>query len=115
LYLNGGAKGDELARMQYALSLPLFVVGISVSTASVAVEPNQEVIPLTEAFDTRTVVKTIEGAINGAYAIGVRPALRDAHAKGHGCVNQLYANNTPAAAQDFEAPCGYEARPLIGL
>ncbi|GAA0637080.1 catalase [Brevundimonas lenta] len=31
-------------------------------------------------------MSTIEGALTGAYALGVRPAMRDAHAKGHGCV-----------------------------
>ena len=51
-----------------------------------AAEPSQELIPQTEAADTQTIVKIIEGAINAAYAMGERPAMRDAHAKGHGCV-----------------------------
>ncbi len=46
----------------------------------------QELIPPTEASDTATIVQTTKSAVRGAYAIGVRPALRDAHAKGHGCV-----------------------------
>jgi catalase len=47
---------------------------------------DQEIVPSTEQADIATIVKTVEGAVNGAYAIGVRPAMRDAHAKGHGCV-----------------------------
>jgi hypothetical protein len=53
--------------------------------------PDQEVIPATEAADTATLIKLLESAVGGAYAIGVRPAMRDAHAKGHGCVKGYFA------------------------
>ena len=55
-----------------------------------AAAADQEVVPPTEAADTATIVRTIESAVNGAYAIGVRPAMRDAHAKGHGCVRAQF-------------------------
>lgn len=47
---------------------------------------DQEVIPPTEAADSRTIIETIERGIDGAYALGMRPSMRDAHAKAHGCV-----------------------------
>lgn len=63
---------------------PLFV------TSALWSKPTQEVVPPTEATDIAKVVSTIEGAVNGAYAMGVRPAMRDAHAKGHGCVKATF-------------------------
>jgi hypothetical protein len=55
---------------------------------------DQEFIPPTEAADTATLVSLIEGAIKGAYALGVRPAMRDAHAKAHGCVRGDFTVDT---------------------
>jgi len=65
---------------------PLILIGILAAAAAQAAEQSQELIPANEAADIRAVIGTIEGAINGEYAVGVRPALRDAHAKSHGCV-----------------------------
>lgn len=60
-------------------------------TATSAQQKNQEVIPPTEARDTAAIVKIIEAGINDGYAKGTRPALRDAHAKAHGCVKATFA------------------------
>lgn len=92
---------------------PLFFAGISFAWAALAAELNQEIIPPTEAADTQTIVKTIEGAINGAYAMGERPAMRDAHAKGHGCVKGTFtvgADVPPALRQGvFAQPHTFKA------
>lgn len=82
----GGVGSGVLEQMRRAILWPLLFVGISPATAVTAAEPVQELIPPTEAADIQTIAKTIEGAIEGAYAVGVRPAMRDAHAKAHGCV-----------------------------
>lgn len=60
---------------------------------------NQERVPPTEDADTKTIVRMIEGGIRSEYALGVRPAMRDAHAKGHGCVRATFTirGDIPAA------------------
>jgi len=45
-----------------------------------------EQVPPTEAADTAAIVATIQAGVKAAYAAGQRPAMRDAHAKAHGCV-----------------------------
>lgn len=74
---------------------------------------NQEVVPATESADIPAVVQTIEGAIKGAYALGGRPAMRDAHAKGHGCVRAEFRvePDVPARlkAGVFAEPRAYKA------
>jgi hypothetical protein len=78
-----------------------------------ASQPDQEVIPATEANDIRTIVKMIEGTINGAYSSGARPAMRDAHAKGHGCVRADFSIDSdiqsPLRKGVFAAPRTYPA------
>jgi hypothetical protein len=64
----------------------LLVLALSSAAAVLAATVDQEIIPPTEASDIRAIVRVVEGAINSAYSAGVRPAMRDAHAKGHGCV-----------------------------
>jgi hypothetical protein len=80
---------------------------------ALAARADQEVIPPTEASDIRTIVKTVEGAIRGAYSSGVRPAIRDAHAKGHGCVKAEFVveKNIPSKLRKgvFAAPRTYPA------
>lgn len=71
--------------------------------------PNQEVVPPNEASDIATLVATIEGAVNGAYALGVRPAMRDAHAKGHGCVKAEFSVE-PDIARKLKVAVFSEAR-----
>lgn len=44
------------------------------------------VFPPTEPADMRAIIAVIEGGISEAYALGMRPSMRDAHAKAHGCV-----------------------------
>jgi hypothetical protein len=66
-----------------AASITTFVPG----SASAA---DQEVIPPTEAADSQTIIERIEQGINGAYALGMRPSMRDAHAKAHGCVRAQF-------------------------
>ncbi|MBN8995825.1 MAG: catalase family protein [Rhizobiales bacterium] len=74
---------------------------------------DQEVIPSTEAADSATIVSTIEGGVNAAYALGVRPALRDAHAKAHGCVRATFTvdDDLPQNLRVglFAAPTSYKA------
>jgi catalase len=70
----------------------LVAAAIAVAAPALAdPNPDQEVIPPTEAGDTAALVQLLENAVGGAYAIGVRPAMRDAHAKGHGCVKGDFA------------------------
>lgn len=64
-------------------------------------DTGQEVVPPGEPADIATIVSTIEGAVNGAYALGVRPAMRDAHAKGHGCVKAEFTVE-PNIARDLK-------------
>jgi len=76
-------------------------------------DTGQETVPSTEAADIATIVSTIEGAVNGAYALGVRPAMRDAHAKGHGCVKARFTahRDIPRSMKVgvFAKPHAYEA------
>jgi len=92
------------------LSLALAIVSLG---SAVAAERNQEVIPRTEARDTRAIVKIIEASVNQAYQSGTRPAMRDAHAKGHGCVKATFSvdPNLPAALRQgvFARPRTYKA------
>jgi hypothetical protein len=67
-----------------------WAAGLLGATMASAGAPDQEIVPPTEAADTEAIVKTIEGAVSGAYAVGVRPSMRDAHAKGHGCVKARF-------------------------
>src|SRR4029077_3600584 len=46
----------------------------------------QEAIPPDEPEAIKSILDTLEGAVNKEYAAGSRPAWRDAHAKAHGCV-----------------------------
>ncbi|MEO8668371.1 MAG: catalase family protein [Bauldia sp.] len=66
-------------------------VALAGGSAMADPSPDQEVVPATEAADTEALVKLLETAVGGAYAMGVRPAMRDAHAKGHGCVKGYFA------------------------
>lgn len=81
--------------------------------AAPALAQDQEVVPPTEAADTATLVTTIEAAVRGAYALGVRPAMRDAHAKAHGCVRATFAIDPdlpdPLRAGVFASPATYKA------
>ena len=49
--------------------------------------PAQEVVPKTEAADIAATVATFGAVVRAQYAHGVRPAPRDAHPKGQGCVS----------------------------
>jgi catalase len=71
--------------------IALFCLALAATPALADPSPDQEVIPATEAADTEALVKLLESAVGGAYAMGVRPAMRDAHAKGHGCVKGYFA------------------------
>jgi hypothetical protein len=83
------------------------------ATMALAGAPDQEVVPPTEAADTKAIVETIAGAVSGAYAVGVRPSMRDAHAKGHGCVKAQFtvASDLPDALRTgvFAEPRTYTA------
>jgi Catalase len=50
----------------------------------------QERIPPNEAEAIKKIVSTVEEVVNAAYSAGQRPAMRDAHAKGHGCVKASF-------------------------
>ena len=50
-----------------------------------------ESIPASEARDTSTVLATVRSIVSAAAQAGERPVLRDAHAKGHGCVQATFA------------------------
>lgn len=63
--------------------------GTGYATAGVA-SANQERVPSTEPADVQTIVKAISEGVQAAYALGARPARRDAHAKGHGCVKATF-------------------------
>jgi catalase len=81
--------------------------------ADTAMGQAQESVPPTEAADTAKIVATIENAVRGAYALGVRPAMRDAHAKAHGCVRASFAvhSDLPKAYRvgAFAEPVSYKA------
>jgi hypothetical protein len=78
-----------------------------------AAAADQEVVPSMEVADTQIIVKTISDGIQGAYALGARPAHRDAHAKGHGCVKATFKvrGDIPTAlkAGVFASPRTYTA------
>jgi hypothetical protein len=100
--------GSEKMRQQRLLAA---LVILAWCKAAIAADP--EVIPPTETADIATIVRTVEGAVNGAYAIGVRPAMRDAHAKGHGCVRADFAVRSslpePLRVGVFAQPRSYSA------
>lgn len=50
----------------------------------------QESVPPGEAEAVEKIVGSIKQIVNAAYAAGQRPALRDAHAKAHGCVKASF-------------------------
>ena len=54
-------------------------------------QPRQEHIPATESADTTALVQTFEKLVRTEYAHGVRPAPRDAHPKGQGCVRATFS------------------------
>lgn len=88
-------------------------VGVVLCWQSAAAAVDQEVIPSTESADAAAIVRMIEGAVGGAYAIGVRPAMRDAHAKAHGCVRADFMVNADVPARlrfgIFAEPESYRA------
>jgi hypothetical protein len=99
---------------------PARFVLLTVSLSAAALRPasaspalDQEVVPPTEAADTQIIVKTISAGVQSAYALGARPAMRDAHAKGHGCVKATFQMrpNIPSRlkAGVFAAPKTYTA------
>jgi catalase len=51
---------------------------------------DQEVIPPTEATDSSKLISLVEDALRVAHLFGHRPAMRDAHAKAHGCVKGTF-------------------------
>ena len=56
-------------------------------------EPAQEgriAVPPGEAEAIETIVATAKSLVNAAAAAGERPVMRDAHAKGHGCVQAQF-------------------------
>jgi hypothetical protein len=91
----------------------LSVVLVILAWCEAATAADHEIIPPTEPADIATIVRTVEGAVNGAYAIGVRPAMRDAHAKGHGCVRANFAVRPnlpePLRVGVFAQPRSYSA------
>jgi catalase len=91
----------------------LLLLCMAATAAKAAAAEQEEVIPATEAADTLAIVKTIEGSVSGAYAAGGRPALRDAHAKGHGCVRGEFTVNAdvpePLRRGVFAQPHSFEA------
>lgn len=52
---------------------------------------DQEVIPATEAADSKKLIGIVEDGLKIAHLFGHRPAMRDAHAKAHGCVKGTFA------------------------
>ena len=73
-----------------------------------AAAPGQEVVPPTEAHDTAIIIQALEAFVKTEH-----PAMRDAHAKGHGCVKGEFTvdPNVPAAlrAGVFAQPRSYRA------
>lgn len=89
------------------------VLTLALLLAPAAWAQDQESVPPTEAADTATLVTAIETAVRGAYSLGVRPAMRDAHAKAHGCVRATFAVDgnlpEPVRAGIFARPATYKA------
>lgn len=75
--------------------------------------PLQEHIPATEAADTKALIQLFSGNVRAAYAHGERPALRDVHPKGHGCVKARFTVLSGLAPQFrygvFAEPRSYSA------
>lgn len=88
---RSGRSRRGAASLRRAPARLALAAGLLTAAGASAGEPDREVIPPTEAADAQAIVKTIEGAVSGAYAVGVRPSMRDAHAKGHGCVKARFA------------------------
>ena len=75
--------------------------------------PLQEHIPPNEAADTTALIKLFSVLVRREYAGGIRPAPRDAHPKGQGCVKATFTvrNGLPRADHYglFAAPKSYRA------
>lgn len=73
-------------RIGVTLAAVLMALATSGSVAAQHIRDNQERVPPGEAEATQKIVSMIEQQVSTAYAGGQRPAMRDAHAKAHGCV-----------------------------
>jgi len=62
------------------------MIAIAGCSASRPAEVNGELIPANEAAATAATLASFHAMVEHEYAAGVRPAPRDAHAKGQGCV-----------------------------
>lgn len=73
----------------------------------------QERVPPNEAASIQKIVDIIEKQVKDAYSTGQRPALRDAHAKAHGCVKATFSvtSNLPEQLRQgvFAGPRSYPA------
>lgn len=86
---------------------------IGASSIAIAQADGGIAIPPGEAQDIETVVATGEAIVNAAAKAGEKPVLRDAHAKGHGCVHASFKvrANLPAELRQgvFTRPADYPA------
>jgi hypothetical protein len=77
------------------------------------VDPLGEVVPPGEAAAVARIVATIVRQYEARYPVGVRPALRDQHAKSHGCVRAelVVEDDLPAALRHglFARPATHPA------
>lgn len=84
-----------------------------VSGATAADTEALETIPPGEASAIQTIVSTIQQIQKALYGAGQRPALRDAHAKAHGCVEATFRVRANLAARlrqgVFREPKTYSA------
>jgi Catalase len=76
--------------------LPFLAVAV---TGAAWAASDAEIVPSTEAADIQAIVKNVERAVADPYALGTRPAMRDAHAKGHGCVKGEFTINAGVPPQ----------------
>jgi catalase len=74
-----------------ALLVSLGAVALAIRAVAQDITGAQERVPPNEAAAIGKVAGTIQEAVKAAYAAGQRPALRDAHAKGHGCVKATFS------------------------
>ncbi len=81
---------------------------LALSAGRAAAAPDQEVVPPTEVKDAAIIVQALEAFVKTEH-----PAMRDAHAKGHGCVKGEFTvdSNVPASlrAGVFAEPRAYRA------
>ena len=85
--------GVRWPRAMVGGALAVFGLALSITPAMAqgpASPADQEVVPPGEAAALQTITQSIVGIVNTAYAGGERPAHRDAHAKGHGCVRASF-------------------------